>query len=116
MKVWEENYGADADGNRGVPTTFTELEASDCDDVVEALYSTFIDGTFDGTIEIEINDGFIFNVEVNDYLAELVEKAESDEDYKKDADFKMYLDEVKNIINLQIANIYFKAEIAQGGN
>jgi hypothetical protein len=82
MQVYTENYGADADGNRGQKMTFAELDESDNEAVIEKLYETFIDGTFSGKVEIEIDD-FNFDVYIEDYFDELDEKAKQDmgEDY-----------------------------------
>lgn len=96
MEVYTENYGADADGNRGVKTTFAELDESDNEAVIEKLYKYFVDGTTDGKFEIEI-DGFDFDVYLDEYLDGLIEKAEADEDYKDDVDFQEWLKELKKV-------------------
>ncbi len=31
VNVYRENYGADADGNRGMMMTFAEIESQECD-------------------------------------------------------------------------------------
>lgn len=93
-----DTYGADADGNRGKLVKWAELEESDNDAVIEKLYETFIDGTVDGIIEIEL-DGFDFKVEIEDYLEALIDKAKSSDDFKNDLDFQqMVLDEEMDLL------------------
>ncbi len=81
MKTWRENYGADADGNRGQMVTMYELEGTDAEieDIAEILYDSFIDGEVQGLKEIEY-EGLTIEVEISDYQEELIELAEADED------------------------------------
>jgi len=80
MNVWTENYGADADGNRGILTTFAELESEDDDLVVEELYETFVEdrGDLPKTMNVYIDD-FEFEVDTADYRDQLVERLMEDE-------------------------------------
>lgn len=79
MEVWQELYGADADGNRGQLTTFAELDESDTEDIIENIYGYFVDGKTSGVVEIEI-DGFTFDIDIEDYIDELIERAGTDKD------------------------------------
>jgi len=85
MKVWRENYGADADGNRGQMVTMYELEGTDAEieDIAEILYDSFIDGEVQGLKEIEY-EGLTIEVEISDYQDKLIEIAEADEDIDKE--------------------------------
>lgn len=112
MKVWQEYYGADADGNRGQLTTFAELEDGDDDEVVDALYETFIDGKVDGTIEIEINE-FYFDVDVEDYIDMLIAKAKDDCRFKEDEDFKQIILDIEIDYLIKKTEMLHKKEQAQ---
>jgi hypothetical protein len=81
MRTWNENYGADADGNRGEMRTFYELEGTkqEREDIAEILYDSFIEGEVQGLKEIDY-EGLTIEVEVSDYQDELIELAEADED------------------------------------
>lgn len=81
MKSWRENYGADADGNRGQMAIMYELEGTDAEieDIAEILYDSFIDGEVQGLKEIEY-EGLTIEVEISDYQDKLIELAEADED------------------------------------
>lgn len=75
---------------------------NDNEAVIEALYETFIEGSFSGSIEIEL-DGFKFDVSIEDYFEELVEKAKQEmgEDYHEIA---------QEIEEIEIDNAIKKAE------
>ena len=71
MKTYiDKNYGADADGNRGITITEYELENSDNDEIVEQLKAQLVDCEVeDYPLELVIEiDGVEFTVEVKDYL------------------------------------------------
>lgn len=94
MKTWRENYGADADGNRGQMVTMYELEGTDAEIeyIAEILYDSFIDGEVQGLKEIEY-EGLTIEVEISDYQEELIELAEADEDI--DDEIKEWIEELK---------------------
>jgi len=80
MNVWTENYGADADGNRGILTTFAELEPEDDDLVVDEIYESFVEdrGDLPKTMDVYIDD-FEFEIDTEDYRDQLVERLMEDE-------------------------------------
>lgn len=96
-------YGEDLDGNRG----FEIIEYDDSDleteEVLDKLYDYFINGEYLGTktisIYVDILDDYI-NVDVNiqDYLKTLIERAENDQEFKDDVDIQDYILEVKEYI------------------
>ena len=66
----EENYGADADGNRGVTMYQAELEPSDKDWILDQINQNFDEDTevytvfgYDPTLDTEIE----FEVNINDW-------------------------------------------------
>ena len=73
MIVVTENYGADADGNRGEERLFYELENTEQEreEIALALYDSFLAGEVQGLEEIEYH-GVVIEVEISDYLDELV--------------------------------------------
>lgn len=94
MKTWKENYGEDADGNRGQMVTMYELEGTDAEieDIAEILYDSFIDGEVQGLKEIEY-EGLTIEVEISDYQDKLIELAEADED--NDEEILEWVEELK---------------------
>lgn len=90
MNVWEENYGADADGNRGVPTIMYELDGSDAEreNIIEKLVTIFeADGELDlsGEVSVCITDDsgegdFDFNVCPGEYMYEVLAAIKEDDD------------------------------------
>lgn len=94
MRIWNENYGADADGNRGEMRTFYELEGTkqEREDIAEILYDDFIEGEAQGLKEIEYED-LTIEVEVSDYQDELIELADDDNDL--DEEIKEWIEELK---------------------
>ena len=100
MLCYEENYGADADGNRGEKQFVVEVEQSDCDDIVEELYELFLEDETTGTKTImlycaRVGEDVDVEVEIDDYIAELIERADADEDIKDDKDLQEWLKELK---------------------
>ena len=100
MKTYNELYGADADGNRGVWIKEYDIEDSDSTNIVEQLYEDFVNGSENGIrtvfliddkteedIELEVE----LEVEIEDYLAELVKKAREDESLKEDEEIQEWL-------------------------
>jgi hypothetical protein len=70
MLRWtEKNYGADADGNRGIDIEMIELEPSDFDDVQDQLIDMFGEDTSEwpntATVIVE---GESFEVDCRDYV------------------------------------------------
>lgn len=77
MKVTiDNNYGADADGNRGIKVYEYELEESDREDIVDQLTEALNEGSIDesdSTYTITLicpytEDDVEFNVNIKDYL------------------------------------------------
>ena len=100
MLCYEEIYGQDADGNRGIKQFVVEIEDSDTDNVVEALYDRFLEGETTGTKTILLycaRAGEEIEVEVNidDYIENLIEKADADADIKDDEDLQEWLKQLK---------------------
>lgn len=84
MKQWYENYGADADGNRGVKTLFWELDGSDQErsDIAE-LITADGHGSDDEGMTVSINyEDIEMDVEVDDYIDEI--KAVEERDLKQE--------------------------------
>lgn len=93
MKIHKDNnYGADADGNRGYTVYEAELEPSDYDDVVDALYEHFLDGYSSGNFTIEL-DGFEFQVDLEDYLDGLFEKSSVDPKVLNDPELLQWIED-----------------------
>lgn len=74
MKRYHEaNYGADADGNRGIPMTFYDLEPSDEAEIVRLIKEAQNQGEDGDVITISmrcpIDDEIVdFEVNVKDYV------------------------------------------------
>ena len=73
----ESNYGADADGNRGIPTIFYELDDSDepeiISQIIEYIESTgeFADNPFTVRLIDPISEDDVdFEINPADYLSE----------------------------------------------
>ena len=79
MKVWREKYGQDADGNRGVMMTFTELEYTEQEneEIAEILYNKGYNSQDSGTFDIEYEDHDV-SIEVSEYSEEIA-KIEKDD-------------------------------------
>ena len=96
MKTHNELYGSDIDGNRGIWIKEYEIEDSDTADIVEQLYEDFINGDENGIRTIFLIDNVTeedieLEVEIEDYLTELVEKAREDESLKEDEEIQEWL-------------------------
>ena len=104
MKFYKENYGADADGNRGIASISCVIESTDNDEICEKLYDRFIGGEVAGKHNIfmycHITDEEI-EVEVNieDYLEDLIRMAQNDEDLKEDDELQEWIKELKEAQN-----------------
>ena len=71
MIIYKENYGADADGNRGTIMYSAEIEPSDADDIIAQLEMMYHPGVDVYTIALydHMNDmEHEFEVDINDYL------------------------------------------------
>jgi len=83
MICWkEDNYGADADGNRGITIYNYDLEDTEDerDEISELLFDSFIDGRVSGKITIYmycciLKDDIEVEVRIEDYTEELLTKA-----------------------------------------
>lgn len=99
MRCYYENYGEDIDGNRGQLILNCEITDEDTEIIVDELYDLFLCGE-EGEQEIYLychktDDLEPVLVDIEDYLEELIEKAESDEDIKEDCELQEYIQEVK---------------------
>lgn len=95
MRIYKENnYGADADGNRGQQVIEAELDSTDYDDVVDRLYDYFVDGNVSGRYTIEL-DGFEFEVDISDYLCGLYDIAIKDPKFINDPELMQWLEDEK---------------------
>lgn len=99
MVCCREIYGQDADNNRGMEVINYEIEADDKDEVCEKLYDLFLDGET-GTQCIMMychitGEDISVEVEIEDYLDELIAMADADEDIKDDEDLQEWLKELK---------------------
>lgn len=75
MEIWtEKNYGADADGNRGVKMTMFELDDSEEErlDIAEHLILKGYTAEDSGSVEITFH-GIDMDVDVAEYSAEIAE-------------------------------------------
>jgi hypothetical protein len=64
----DKNYGADIDGNRGIPMLEYELEPSDEFSIIEQILDAYPDvDDRPSSMVIEI-DGIEFEIDVGDYL------------------------------------------------
>lgn len=99
MLCYKELYGCDADGNRGVYTINYEITDEDNDEVCEKLYDLFLEDA-SGTQCILMychitGEDIEVEVELEDYLDELIAMADADEDIKDDEDLQEWLKELK---------------------
>jgi len=72
-RIIEKNYGADADGNRGIRMEFYELEKSDEPEIVRQIKEAIEDGNYDDTIVVQIEcqetgEMIDFDIDVKDYV------------------------------------------------
>lgn len=97
MKVWEEIYGADYDGNRGVKMTFWELDGSksEREEIAEIIYESFIEGTSSGTLKIELQGIEDVEVEIEEYIDELLAIAKADKTIEDDLETQLWLRELE---------------------
>ena len=74
MTTWYENYGADADGNRGVKTLFWELEDTEeeREEIAEILFEMGTESGSTGMTEITY-EGIDIDVDTSDYTEELTQ-------------------------------------------
>ena len=80
MRVWQELYGDDADGNRGVMVDMYEVEDGDKEEVVELLYPYFAEEKItQGLISLTFQDIDI-EIEISDYTVELIVRIQEDDD------------------------------------
>jgi hypothetical protein len=110
MNCWIENYGEDADGNRGVKTVFWELDdsAEEREEIVEAIYDDFKDGESDGCKTVYLTCSLLDDkveevISICDYIEDLIAMAKEDDDYKTDAEFKEYIDGIEVEIKVKKA-------------
>jgi len=73
IRIIEPNYGADADGNRGIIMEFYELEKSDNEEIVKQLKEAIEDGNEDDTIVVQIEcqetgELIDFDITVKDFV------------------------------------------------
>lgn len=104
MKFYKENYGADADGNRGTASISCVIESTDNDEICEKLYDRFISGEVTGKHNIfmycHITDEEIeVEVDIEDYIEDLIKMAQNDEDLKEDDELQEWIKELKEAKN-----------------
>ena len=68
MKCYKENYGADADGNRGVMQWVYELEPGDDEEIIAQILDTYPDADDRPYSMVVDIDGVEFEIDVGDYL------------------------------------------------
>ena len=71
MQCYQELYGADADGNRGVVITNAEIASDDTDDIKAQLEMMYHPGQALYTISLychQYDTEHEFEVDINDYL------------------------------------------------
>jgi hypothetical protein len=102
MKFYKENYGADADGNRGVASISYMIEESDKEEIVEKIYEEFLsdtDNVFynpnpkEYTISMYcylIDDDIDVEIQVLYYRDDLLLKALNDKDLKDNDEEKYF--------------------------
>lgn len=103
--IWyNEIYGCDADNNRGVASISYEIEESDKEEIAEKLYDLFISGETKGKHNIFMycyikDEDVELEVDIEDYIKDLIKLADADENIKDDEDIQEYLKEVKEALN-----------------
>jgi hypothetical protein len=99
MLCYKEIYGDDADGNRGMAVINYEITDDDKDEVCEKLYDLFIDGeTGEQCILMYCHltgEDVSVEVDIDEYIDELIKVADKDEDIKDDEDLQEWLKELK---------------------
>lgn len=70
MLTYREEYGADADGNRGIMQTFAEFEPSDSEEIREQIKAQYDPDTIEYTIYMydDYDGAHEFEVDINDYF------------------------------------------------
>ena len=73
IRIIELNYGADADGNRGICMEFYELESSDVHEIERQIGEAIEDGNDSDTIVVQIEcqetgDMIDFDIDVKDFV------------------------------------------------
>ena len=98
MKFNQITYGEDADNNRGVKVWEYEFEhtKAERDEIAESAYLYFQDGITSGKETIILinphnEEEMEIEIEIEDYIDLLVEKAENDEDMKSDLYIQMII-------------------------
>ena len=104
MKCYKENYGADADGNRGTASISYVIESTDNDEICEKLYDRFISGEDTGKHNVfmycHITDEEIeVEVDIEDYIDNLIKMAQNDDDLKEDDEFQEWIKKLKEARN-----------------
>ena len=71
MLVYQEEYGADADGHRGIIQTIAELEPRDSDEVREQIAAQYEFGVYTYTIYMydHLDNEHEFEVDIDDEAA-----------------------------------------------
>ena len=73
IRIIEPNYGADADGNRGIRMEFYELEKSDEPEIVRQIKEAIEEGDDSDTIVVQIEcqetgEMIDFDIDMKDYV------------------------------------------------
>ena len=100
----EYNYGADADGNRGVNIYYVELEdtKAEREEIADELFEYFLEGC-GGDVTLYYED-FEYEVSIDDYTDELIELFKEREEELKEED-----EEIVNFIREEYSE-YFEEE------
>jgi len=64
----DRNYGADADGNRGITVTEYELELSDEPEIIAQILDSYPDAGDRPSSTIVTIEGIEFEIDIGDYL------------------------------------------------
>lgn len=101
MKCFKNIYGADVDNNRGMEVIDYEIENTDKDEICEKLYDLFISGETKGKHNIFMycyikDEDIEIEVDIEDYIEDLIQLAENDEDLKEDDELQEWLKKIEN--------------------
>ena len=100
MKIYyDSNYGADADGNRGISITEYELEYTEeeYNEIAEILFENGYTSEDSGTINISYMDLDDIEVKIDDYKDEIYKLEKEDGQYDDIPDLEAQLEEADRI-------------------
>jgi len=96
----ERGYGATIDGTLGIDVIDYDITEDDKEEILEELYPLFIDGE-EGEVLIPLycpytDDNVNVNVDMGEYIEDLLGMASEDEEIKEDEELQEWLKEVKD--------------------